>query len=327
MGSRRYWVFRVDIDWLPMLDGELKAGRLRQGWGWDQGQDLRVLSVDEGARRNLRMFQEVKKNDVVLVPHLPSYGYVTIVTATEDWEYGYKFRVHPESHDHGHIFPAELAVVFNKENERVPASLRQTLRTPSRFWCIDDLEDAVDALLNNPDGLAGAKLPRDRWRDIALHSINKSGLEKTISAEVNEFTGSSEWEYVLIDVFQALFPEWTVERTAGHAEAVHGTDILLTFPQLLEGLYGIAVQVKDHSGLLDNSSIDQICKARDGFWKDRSIDVIDTVVAVTKAHISDNQTFARYAEDKGVKILWASDINKLLLRAAARLVAGTYESS
>jgi hypothetical protein len=75
--SLQYWAFRVDRRYLTDLGGELQHGRLRQGWGWDNGQDLRDMKIDSGAGRNRRMFLEVKKWDRILIPHLPQYGQIT----------------------------------------------------------------------------------------------------------------------------------------------------------------------------------------------------------------------------------------------------------
>lgn len=82
----RYWAFRIDTDRIKYIDEEAQQGRLRQGWGWLDGQDLNLplnKFVDHGASRNRRML-EVKKGDVILVPRIPSWSQVAIFTATED---------------------------------------------------------------------------------------------------------------------------------------------------------------------------------------------------------------------------------------------------
>jgi hypothetical protein len=59
----------------------------------------------------------------------------------------------------------------------------------------------------------------------------------------------------LIDVLQRLNPGWKVERTGGKAEAKHGTDILVTIPDVFrDGYYGIAIQVKDYEGFVKRRS-------------------------------------------------------------------------
>lgn len=72
MGTKRYWGYRIDASAIDFFRKELEEGRLRQGWGYDEGQDLRKMTVDEGASRNSRMKNEVKKGDILLVPRIPT---------------------------------------------------------------------------------------------------------------------------------------------------------------------------------------------------------------------------------------------------------------
>lgn len=52
--SRHYWGYRIDVKLvIAFFRNELENGRLRQGWGWDDRQNLRDLKADWGARRNL----------------------------------------------------------------------------------------------------------------------------------------------------------------------------------------------------------------------------------------------------------------------------------
>ena len=66
--KRNYWGYRIDTDHIDFFRRELENGILRQGWGWDQEQDLRDLKMDEGAKRNLPIYSKVKKNDILLIP-------------------------------------------------------------------------------------------------------------------------------------------------------------------------------------------------------------------------------------------------------------------
>jgi len=316
----RYWVFRVDTDHLPMLQSELANGRLRQGWGWTEKQDLRNMTVDEGAGRNLRMLHEVKKGDRLLVPHLPEYGKVTIVEATDDWDRGYCFRRHPKSEDHGHVFPAERITHFQRRHRSIPAAIRSTLRTPSRFWNIDSLRNEVDEILGAGDALDEDASPQDRWRQTVHEVLRESGLRERLSEKVNRYYEAGEWEYVLEEALQQLYPGWTVERTGGRAEAEHGTDILAKIPQVGgDGFYGVAIQVKDYQGAVDHSPVDQLRRAKESdYWRGQGVKIIDLVLAITRGQSDLNVSLKNYAEEHGIRILWSSEIDELLLRAAAR---------
>lgn len=56
-----YWGYRIDTRYIDFFNLELQEGRLRQGWGFDPGQDLRSMTVNEGASRNISMIERVKK--------------------------------------------------------------------------------------------------------------------------------------------------------------------------------------------------------------------------------------------------------------------------
>ncbi len=61
MHNKNYWGYRIDRNHIPFFRDELQEyGRLRQGWGWHNGQDLKNMTVNEGAGRNRAMLK-VKK--------------------------------------------------------------------------------------------------------------------------------------------------------------------------------------------------------------------------------------------------------------------------
>src|SRR5574344_2550418 len=88
---KNYWGYRIDTNCIDYFRQELQEGRLRQGWGWNKKQDLRNMKMDEGAGRNLSIFNKVKKGDILLVPRCPTWDEVGIVEATEDFDKGYYF--------------------------------------------------------------------------------------------------------------------------------------------------------------------------------------------------------------------------------------------
>ena len=58
-----YWGYRIDTNKRGFFFDEIREGRLRQGWGYEDTHDLRGESVDETARRNFPIFNKVKKGD------------------------------------------------------------------------------------------------------------------------------------------------------------------------------------------------------------------------------------------------------------------------
>jgi len=96
--KRRYWAIRTDRDNKSRLLSELQQGRLRQGWGYDPSQDLRLIQADiiKGGKwwerlsetqkqvlPHLLMLSSAKDSvqlgDWILVPNLPDDGYFLIV--------------------------------------------------------------------------------------------------------------------------------------------------------------------------------------------------------------------------------------------------------
>ena len=93
--EKHYWGYRIDVKNQDFFFKELEQGRLRQGWGYDKNQEL-PDTKDSGARKNLSMYHNVKKGDILLIPRLPDWGSVAIAEAIEDWNEGYKFEIDDE---------------------------------------------------------------------------------------------------------------------------------------------------------------------------------------------------------------------------------------
>ena len=93
-----YWGFRIDVncqDYPDYYVKELNERRvLRQGWGSDEGQNLRNLDQNNPPREqqaNVRMFNVVKKGDYVLIP--PDTGVGACHDSTRNRGLGQGLRV------------------------------------------------------------------------------------------------------------------------------------------------------------------------------------------------------------------------------------------
>ncbi len=99
-----FWGYRIDTSNTDFFYKELRSeNRLRQGWGYHEDQDLRDMKMDGGAKRNVKIKNNVKKGDYILIPGIPSFGEVAIARATEDWDVGYSFSIPEGFKDYGHI--------------------------------------------------------------------------------------------------------------------------------------------------------------------------------------------------------------------------------
>jgi len=302
---------------------ELNNGRLRQGWGWDERQNLREIKMDKGARRNLPMFNKVKKGDILLIPQLPTWGEIAVVEATDDWSSGYQFNIDKTFNDYGHIFPAKFIKRFTRNNENVSGNLRSTLKNPSRFWNINHYSDDVERLLNVPqDELIKKQDIQSRLTSVIGDVFNNVFDEQKFTNElykklIKQFT-REEWEFALVNGLKELFPFYQIERVGGKEEKNHGTDILIKLPSLLDNYeYAIAIQVKDYEGTVGQSVIDQINKA-DNYWESENLKLIEKWVIITKSSKDVNTELLN--NNSNVKINFADELKDLFNRIAKNII-------
>ncbi len=303
------WCFRIDTNERQFLLEELEQERLRQGWGWDNGQDLRNMTMDEGAGRNRAMLK-VKRGDILLVPRIPEWDHVAVCEATEDWAEAYKFEFPPGRKEYGHIFPARMIKSFVRDNRHVSGNIRSTLKNPSRFWNINHYSDDVKAILD-ADELDDSMTRENRFRNSIGHTFanlfDENQFKEDVYQEVSKQFSNEDWEWALVEGLRCLFPNYQVERTGGTSEKQHGTDILIRMPSLIVDFeYAIAIQVKDYEGLVADDVIEQIDKATEYWENGNNLKVIDKIVIITKALKDDNKKLLENESD--VKFVFAGDL-------------------
>ncbi len=312
-----YWCYRIDTDRSTFFRDELEKGILRQGWGWDEKQNLRSLSMGGGARRNLPMFNKVKKYDILLIPRIPTWGEVTIAEATEDWNIGYEFEVDGEIRDYGHKFPARKIKQFTRKNENVTGNIRGTLKNISRFWNINHYSDDVKKLLEAED-LIKPQNYDDRFFstiDNAFNSVfDDNAFKNKVYEQIVKQFSREEWEYALVAGLKELFPFYSIERVGGVSEKNHGTDILIKLPSLISNYaYGIAIQVKDYKGFVAEDVINQINQA-ETYWESENLKLIEKIVVITQAEKNNNEKLLD--NDSNVKFIFAEELKTLLHKIA-----------
>jgi hypothetical protein len=323
MENNNYWVCRIDDKVTSFIWKELKEGRLRQGWGWDEGQNLKNFKKDEGAARNKPMLN-VKKGDILLVPHLPEWNYVAIVEATEDWDIGYKFEISKETGDHGHIFPARYIKKFVRDNKHVTGNLRAILKIMLRFCdayrCREDIEEL---LKTDEKDLLGEQNRKDRFEtsieDVFYEMFNIKGFSENIYKKFNEQFAREEWEFALVHGLKKIFPFYDIERVGGRKESEHGTDILIKMSGIIAGSkYAIAIQVKDYGSPVTNedvkNAIKQISKADEyEAWKNENIKIVEKIIII----IRPNEIGISLRENtSNVKVIAAKELEEILCNIA-----------
>lgn len=328
MSGPNYWGYRTN--WRnskahEFFYDELREGHLRQGWGWDPQQDLRHPTLDKGEKRNLPIFNNVKKGDYLLIPHMPSYYLVTIVRATEDFNMGYTFKLENGQKDYGHCFPVEFCCVFNRGNKKiVHADIRSSLRNPMRFWCMSPYKEYIqnilrsdkDLLLNSSQHEVKAL---DDLKDAIRLSFDEVLLQNNIKKLFEHSFQSSEWEYAIRCALDLLFPNYSVVRVGGKAEKEHGCDLAVFIPGIeLDRGYVIGIQIKDYKNSIDPQIINQICKADYYDWKrdGTNYKLIDKYLIIIDAESKNNEALNRASCEKLIHVLYRDDVIELLARAA-----------
>ena len=319
MDNRHYWGYRIDTLRIEFFNQELQEGRLRQGWGYDERQNLINFTAfdDSGAKRNFPIYHKVKKGDILLIPRLPDWGEITIAEATEDFDKGYKFII-SEHGDYGHIFPAKIVKHFSRTNEHVDSGIRTSFRNPLRFWNIDYLEESIDKLINSSENLCSTTSIENKIDGIVLDIINEKNIEEELFEIFNKKFEGKEWENVLVEGLKEIFPYYSVELRGGKSEAMHGTDILVRIPSLTpESSYAIAIQVKDYSDTVGTYPLEQLSKA--DFWSDDySMKLIDKILIITKAPKDKNIELSKKADEMGITVFMEDEVKQLIFKIALK---------
>ena len=292
--------------------------------------------VNEGAYGNVGIYERVKKGDILLIPQLPDWGKVTIAEATEDFDAGYKFEIVKEYGDYGHVFPAKYIKSFVRNSQLVTGDLRKTLKFRRRFkWIYYNNHAAeIEDLLKEPE----EKLQQSQsYEDRALSSIGKvfneifdnKKFSEHISKEFHTQFNAAEWERALVAGLEKKFPHYTIARTGGSGENIHGTDILITMLGIIPDYdYAIAIQVKDYDWIVGKGVIEQIKKAE--YWDTKdNIKLIDKIVIITKAKQDANYHLIgieQKRQDRDVKFIFARELEDLLADIA-KSILGIQEPS
>jgi hypothetical protein len=93
------WIWNIDNNYQQFFADELKAGRLRQGWGYDARLDLRQIKQKADAGQPLDdeesaawgrlsvMIDWIKPDDLVLVKNTPTWGYYTLAEVAGGYDF------------------------------------------------------------------------------------------------------------------------------------------------------------------------------------------------------------------------------------------------
>lgn len=257
------WFWNIDLTQHDYFRKELESGRLRQGWGYEESLDLRVLdrkfsggeplsSAEDAAwSRCSPTLKRIKERDLVVVKNIPSSKEFTIVEVDGD----YDFQI-GELDDYGHILPIKKVARYNKLSAEVPAPLTNALnreRYPIRITykhkkTVQNLAtaDHPREVATQPEGLkVGLEQIRRR-----LASELKDHLRKKLTPG---FAERLVFDMLRRDGLDAVY-------NAGPHE--QGADVLTEVGLGYDLMAGLAVQVKKHWGHdNDTTAVQQLRRA------------------------------------------------------------------
>ena len=325
--EKHYWGYRIDVKNQDFFFKELEQGRLRQGWGYDKNQEL-PDTKDSGAKKNLSMYKNVKKGDILLIPRLPDWGSVAIAEAAEDWNEGYKFEIDDEKKDFGHIFPARYIGCFNRHGKDVSGNIQSTLKARNRFWNISRLSEDVEKIMKNLEGNKESTSVVENIKNIVSEQVKshfdlKECCDKIVDEYNQKFT-ASQWEEVLKDILEKIYPEYKIEKKGGSKEEEHGTDVLINVPGISEN-YNIAIQVKNYTGNISDNKIaeiiEQINKAGDNEnegdneYEEEESKLIEKILVITPAKKEENPKLIEECKKEDIKVIFSEELKNLIFKS------------
>lgn len=159
--GRRYWAMRTSAHRADFIWAELKAGRLRQGWGWDEEQDLRRVAERRRAKAELseaerqawrahRMLATessgMRVGELVVTQNQPRQGRISVCRVIGP--YRFELPGDKDPLDFGHILPVELVVEdIGRWDGQVSEALRRAISLRPRLYEITPYGGDVEALL------------------------------------------------------------------------------------------------------------------------------------------------------------------------------------
>lgn len=327
-----YVAIRTDSSVRGLIAEELRAGRLRQGWGHRPSQDLRTIRDTPRSERdshqaaawrgNRRLLEDLgdglKVGDVVLLPNIPVYGRWAMAHVTGP----YRYAVHPEHGDYGHIRPVQplltpdgqLAVI-HPDHALIPAGLRRSMTCRSRMWSLDGFADAIEEVIASLS--SGKPMDTGQTRDERFSSFVCSMREQAFKL-IDHGWGGAELEDLVLRVLERRYrtahPGARVEHKGGAGE--HGIDVLVTLPDPLGVSLKVGVQVKKHHGVEDNTHpLEQLAEAH-RHWR-----IHAGVVLTTATEPSDSFEARReaLAEELGIdiRVMYRDEFVDLVLERVA----------
>jgi len=260
------WFWNIYVESQSYFWSEIKEGKLRQGWGYDEKLDLRKLNekrtnnliLDEKEQqawdRCNHMLLYIKQGDLIAVKNVPSREQFTIVRVTGD----YDFKI-GDIGDFGHILPVQVLNTFHKYSKVVPSSFLNALnreQNPIRITYKHSERIRELATISPPTD------EKDKPQEFKekIKNIRRS-LITCLRELLNQSLTFWETEKLILEMIRRDREGEEVLWIAGSGE--RGADVLwVAQPGYGLSPFKIGVQVKMHWGEdYDTTGVDQLEKA------------------------------------------------------------------
>lgn len=289
--SARAWAMRTsraNEQHRNFILSELAQGRLRQGWGTLDEQDLRRVDLflessqkydalsdeQKWAWGHARLLGElarvagdlIKIDDIILVPNVPENGLLTICRVTGPYEYGPR----NETNDLRHIRHVKVLTPGGVANsaELVDSDLRGSLTCRSRLWSLDRHRKTLHAIIDRVEkgdatslreGVDHSTRARRAVAPVLIETMN--ALAARLGEPLRRVLGKAEWEPAIVDALRPLVREAKIIHTGGASE--QGADLEIHYPNPFrpEHPWIFALQVKDYQGEVSETVADQLEQA------------------------------------------------------------------
>ena len=273
----------------PGVFDELKAGRARIGWSYEDNLDLRLLrnkleqrkpldGDEQDARRCLGFLTRVKQQDYLIYPHQPRRGMFSVVQVKGEYDYSTKNDGLDEDFRSFRPCLLEKPNPVDMYDEIVSSQLRQRLGRPGRFSEVYETSSFFKFLKDLPEA---GRLQDDENR-ASVQRIHRELREKLPEAIHQEFSRADLSRKFCSDLFDRMGYTFEVEVQEGPAEA--GSDIVVTIDHpLLEDDFRVGVQAFAYKGTVEESDLQSKLEQLLGGWEYNSLDY---GVLLTTGHCS-----------------------------------------
>jgi Restriction endonuclease len=312
------WIWNINRQDQKFFADELRAGRLRQGWGYDPRLDLRqiqarirqgeTLDEDETATwsRLSPMVDGVKPEDTVLVKNTPEFCFYTIVKVIGE----YCFDNESELDDYRHYIPVNVLVEINRDNILIPGDLSNSVNR-SQSPVNLSLRRAAEIT----EVLIGAQSQTVEQRRTAATFSDKIGKHSAKIIEAVERTikelSPKEFEKLILTLFETMDfenPVWT----AGPGE--NGADIVMSIAIPFFDEQKIVVQVKHHHNYGADNDLEPVNQLRRAFQYYNAIAGILVDSAQKLGSDLSAEIEKLRSEGKQIAVLYGHDLYRRILQ-------------